>query len=771
MRRVVWAIARRSFARGTRLKTQMSKATLWVCLFFIACFVLNVISAVFPFTVVSTQESSGIILLVNSPDSFETFLGQTFSGQPEIVQSAFIREESGAYYDFLTFQQKLSADQADLVIVFPKDFDGQMANLSGENRLQILTYYDPSDEASKSLRETAVNSLLTPYGDTLQKEYGRVSTSAPVFEVLQQELVQVQTADILSGTRRIISHMFLPLTLFIAIMYSCMEAGMASVAGEKERGTFAAILLTPARRSDIVLGNTLGILMHAMIPAVVMILFFTAVFGFFHIGTLLYLLILCLSLALLMSALVLIISILNRSILAAQASFLPIFFILLIVCITSMQNEVTPALLSFLLPFYGHYYGISAALDGTYSVGILCGLCGICIAVTTLLLLTANKLLHIERFTTSVDDNQDIRKENLRRDKDRIMLQRESMSPQNAVFGFHASKSRPAHRLLTHHFLLPLYILAPFQILALITPFLLYLRTDAAADFLTGLSRSDGSAAASASMVMGLLSSLMQTESFVFTMGVSYVLVIAVYVLIIRIIEKQPLSTAGLPFAGTAGRRKALLSYVRGLAVGFGMMLLVFLILLISGQIRMTGIGLSPAASGLFLIYILMWIPQGAAEEIMFRGYMLPHLSARFGRAAAVLLTSLSFSILHIGNTGFSPVAFLNLFLIAVFFALLALTTGDIWTVCAAHSIWNFAQGNLFGLEVSGTQSTARLMQTQYTPDSTSLLTGGDFGPEGGLIVTVVVVLCLLILLFIRHKLNRTILAGPKENIHADRIS
>src|SRR5660397_73094 len=76
-----------------------------------------------------------------------------------------------------------------------------------------------------------------------------------------------------------------------------------------------AILLTPARRGEIVLGNALGILLHAMIPATIISLLLTAVFGFFSAGTIMYLLILCLSLSLLLTALVLIISILNRSIL------------------------------------------------------------------------------------------------------------------------------------------------------------------------------------------------------------------------------------------------------------------------------------------------------------------------------------------------------------------------------------------------------------------------------------------------------------------------
>ena len=131
-----------------------------------------------------------------------------------------------------------------------------------------------------------------------------------------------------------------------------------------------------------------------------------------------------------------------------------------------------------------------------------------------------------------------------------------------------------------------------------------------------------------------------------------------------------------------------------------------------------------------------------------------------------MLLTSLSFGLLHGGNAGFSVIPFINLILISIFFALLSLSTQEIWTVCAAHSIWNFAQGNLFGLGVSGTQSAARLIQTDYTLTSYPFLTGGDFGPEGGLIVTGIIVLSLLILFFIRNKLGKAILGSSKENIH-----
>ena len=781
MRRVIWAIAKKSLTKGSHLKTNMSKVTLGVSLLFILFFFLYLLSYVqlffssimpeneyrpvsisplaslFSTDALSGSESvkSGQLLLVNVPESFLSFLESEMPDAEVYGISGIIREKSGAYFDFLTYQDRIDTNTADLVLVFPEDFDRQMVSLSGGTRPQILTYYDPSDSASKTLHDAFTDSLLPDYGEAVQSGYGRAAAESPAFNVNPEEVSG--TADnSLFGSKRIISHMILPLVLFITIMYAAMESGMATVAGEKERGTFAAILLTPVRSIEIVLGNALGILLRSMIPAGICILVLTAVFGYFAVGPILYLFILCLSLSLLMTALVLIISIMNRSILTAQASFLPIFFILLIVCVTAMQTEGNPGISSFLLPFYGHYYGIAAALDGTYSLTILLALCGICAILTVILLLLSDRLLHIERFTTYIEDNQDIQKEALRKRKERLILQRSFNFPQNRIFGYQPKRVRPALRLLSYHFQLPVYLLLIFQSAAVIFPLLMYLKSDASTVFFTSFESAGGDLTLMLGLVMKLFSNLMKTKFFVAAMGAGYVLVIFVYVLIIRFLEKQPMASAGLPFDSISSRKKAVTSYGRGLLIGFAMMLGVFLLLIAAGQIRVTGFGLSADAASLFGIYILMWIPQGACEELMFRGYMLPRLSVRFGRVVSVLFTSVFFSLMHMGNGGFSVIAFINLILIAGFFALLSLHTNEIWTVCAAHSVWNFAQGNIFGLEVSGNPSAARLLRTSYAGDSISYLTGGDFGPEGGPIVTAVILLCLLILFLIRHRIDKS---------------
>jgi membrane protease YdiL (CAAX protease family) len=142
---------------------------------------------------------------------------------------------------------------------------------------------------------------------------------------------------------------------------------------------------------------------------------------------------------------------------------------------------------------------------------------------------------------------------------------------------------------------------------------------------------------------------------------------------------------------------------------------------------------------GGILIVLVGWTVQGAAEEVLTRGFLLPVISVRYGVVAGIALSSLLFTALHLLNANLSWLALLNLFLFGVFASLYALQEGGLWGVCALHGVWNWAQGNLYGLAVSGGDAhTATLINLKEVgPD---WLTGGAFGPEGGLAVTLVLV-------------------------------
>jgi hypothetical protein len=78
---------------------------------------------------------------------------------------------------------------------------------------------------------------------------------------------------------------------------------------------------------------------------------------------------------------------------------------------------------------------------------------------------------------------------------------------------------------------------------------------------------------------------------------------------------------------------------------------------------------------------------------------------------------------------------------------------GGLWGVCAQHAVWNWAQGNVFGMEVSGGASSVPILWNlqEAGPD---LITGGAFGPEGGLAVTFILLVSIVVLVALLRRKN-----------------
>jgi uncharacterized protein len=135
---------------------------------------------------------------------------------------------------------------------------------------------------------------------------------------------------------------------------------------------------------------------------------------------------------------------------------------------------------------------------------------------------------------------------------------------------------------------------------------------------------------------------------------------------------------------------------------------------------------------------------QSTSEEALFRGWLLPAIGARTGLVAGIVLSSIVFAIAH-ATTGPPPLGWINLFLFGCFAALLAVSEGGLWAVSAWHAMWNWTQGGLLGFSVDRSIGTGLLASIH--PTGPDYLTGGAFGPEGGLIVTGVLVASLIGLL------------------------
>lgn len=149
--------------------------------------------------------------------------------------------------------------------------------------------------------------------------------------------------------------------------------------------------------------------------------------------------------------------------------------------------------------------------------------------------------------------------------------------------------------------------------------------------------------------------------------------------------------------------------------------------------------------------YLVGYLVQGMAEEVLCRGYLFVSLSRRHSVVYSAVLSALFFAMLHGANSGLTPLAVFNLFLFGIFAALLLVKCENIWVVGAFHSLWNFAQGNIYGIQVSGNSLQPAILNSSNVKGH-GLINGAGFGLEGGLGVTLVLGLGIAYLV---HNLNK----------------
>lgn len=166
-----------------------------------------------------------------------------------------------------------------------------------------------------------------------------------------------------------------------------------------------------------------------------------------------------------------------------------------------------------------------------------------------------------------------------------------------------------------------------------------------------------------------------------------------------------------------------------------------------------------------FLLALGGFMLQGMSEEVMLRGYLMNNLAVKWGVPAAILLNSGLFSLLHFANPNVTILSFTNIFLAGIFFSLLFYVTDNMWLTGAAHSFWNFIMGIVLGVEVSGLTLPTSVWVTQIQAGK-DLYTGGKFGFEGGLVVTIVMVIACALLVIYRDKI-RTALDAEEEVVVA----
>lgn len=192
-----------------------------------------------------------------------------------------------------------------------------------------------------------------------------------------------------------------------------------------------------------------------------------------------------------------------------------------------------------------------------------------------------------------------------------------------------------------------------------------------------------------------------------------------------------------------------------GLLIGFGLVTTCFLIAMVFGLYRIEGV------NNWEILLPKLWaapLPP-VFEELLFRGVVFRILEEVFGGWLALVLSSVAFGLIHLGNAGetFAGIAAIAL----VFGPMLAapfMVTRRLWLGIGLHGAWNFTMSGIYSGVVSGNGTAQGLLKATFA--GPELLTGGNAGMEGSLIA-VVVSLTFTALLLIRAVQHGTIVPPP----------
>ena len=244
-----------------------------------------------------------------------------------------------------------------------------------------------------------------------------------------------------------------------------------------------------------------------------------------------------------------------------------------------------------------------------------------------------------------------------------------------------------------------------------------------------------GSATGNADYLLtGNIASIMNNEliflvSVALSNGVSIISCIMVW----RWLDKKKIREMGLTSIKSNSKE-----FLVGLVAGAITISIVSIGIICFGNVEFVNPVNKPNIS-LSLVYgLIAFAFVGFGEEILSRGYIMSVLKQTRSKWVVLVGPALIFAMLHLANNGISILAFINLFLVGLLFAYMFMKSKNIWMPIGYHITWNYFQGYIWGFGVSG-NDVQGLYKIKNVSDN--IINGGAFGPEGGLMVTIVICL------------------------------
>lgn len=327
-------------------------------------FILPVVIMIGIMTLVSSLSSGAqddveahnpIVYLQNAPEGFAQYLLSEEAGSE-------IRTDDNRD----SVEAMIKNGQADLFIEFPKDFiDNINTYEQGAAVPQIKTYYNPSEDYSREAFDTISSGVLESYRQLLLGERVTDMQALTVFTVNSDNPQMVIQDEGKAGGKML--GMMVPYFVTILLFAGAMGIGTDMVAGEKERGTMASLLVSPIRRSSIVLGKVFSLMIISGVSSVVyvgaMVAFMPQMMAgmgaedmglsmTLSVQQIVMLGLLLIAIAFLYSGIIVLVSVFAKTVKEASSYIMPAYMLVLVMGITTMFTTQTPVNWMYAIPLY-----------------------------------------------------------------------------------------------------------------------------------------------------------------------------------------------------------------------------------------------------------------------------------------------------------------------------------------------------------------------------------------------------------------------------------
>jgi sodium transport system permease protein len=277
-----------------------------------------------------------------------------------------------------SIKAKILTGEVDLLLEVDPDFETKIQTYQSTQRPFVNTYHNPSEEYSASAF-FSIQGVLNAYENRLLGERLGNPAYASVFD-LNRDNKESVIMDDKKASGQIIS-MLLPMLSTIFLFAGAMSLGPDSIAGEKERGTMATLLMTPVDRNVIAFGKVISLGILAFLSAlssfigilIALPLLAESVTGqmgvslgeYIQYGPADYAMLLVILIAMegIFVGMISIASVIAKNVKEAGTYLMPIYFIVMIAAFSNMYSTKTPAMAEYAIPVYGSILAMKSVLN------------------------------------------------------------------------------------------------------------------------------------------------------------------------------------------------------------------------------------------------------------------------------------------------------------------------------------------------------------------------------------------------------------------------